>query len=62
MMCEVLFKAIMAEQFLHYFDDFAIGTNALTEVTLRLDRDLGMELLAKNFDEGDSSVKACYRW
>jgi pyruvate,water dikinase len=53
----VLFKAIMAEQFLHYFDGFAIGTNDLTQVTLRLERDAGMELLAKDFDEGDSSVK-----
>ena len=58
MMCEVPSNAILADQFLQYFDGFSIGSNDLTQLTLGLDRDSGMELLAKDFDERDPAVKA----
>jgi len=57
MMCEVPSNAILAEQFLQHFDGFSIGSNDLTQLTLGLDRDSGMELLAKDFDERDPAVK-----
>ena len=56
MMCEVPSNAILAEQFLEYFDGFSIGSNDLTQLTLGLDRDSGMELLARDFDERDPAV------
>lgn len=58
MMCEVPSNAILAEQFLEYFDGFSIGSNDLTQLTLGLDRDSGMELLAADFDERDEAVRA----
>ena len=58
MMCEVPSNAILADEFLEYFDGFSIGSNDLTQLTLGLDRDSGMELLAKDFDERDPAVKA----
>ena len=58
MMCEVPSNAILAEQFLDYFDGFSIGSNDLTQLTLGLDRDSGMELLAADFDERDPAVQA----
>jgi len=58
MMCEVPSNAILAEQFLEYFDGFSIGSNDLTQLTLGLDRDSGMELLAADFDERDPAVEA----
>ncbi|HZW14346.1 MAG TPA: phosphoenolpyruvate synthase [Noviherbaspirillum sp.] len=58
MMCEVPSNAILAEQFLEYFDGFSIGSNDLTQLTLGLDRDSGMELLAADFDERDAAVRA----
>ena len=58
MMCEVPSNAILAEQFLEYFDGFSIGSNDLTQLTLGLDRDSGMELLAADFDERDPAVRA----
>lgn len=58
MMCEVPSNAILAEEFLEYFDGFSIGSNDLTQLTLGLDRDSGMELLAADFDERDPAVKA----
>ncbi|MDR0457481.1 MAG: phosphoenolpyruvate synthase [Burkholderiaceae bacterium] len=58
MMCEVPSNAILAEQFLQYFDGFSIGSNDLTQLTLGLDRDSGMELLTADFDERDPAVKA----
>ncbi|MBC3870349.1 phosphoenolpyruvate synthase [Undibacterium oligocarboniphilum] len=58
MMCEVPSNAILAEEFLQYFDGFSIGSNDLTQLTLGLDRDSGMELLAADFDERDLAVKA----
>jgi pyruvate,water dikinase len=56
MMCEIPSNAILAEQFLEYFDGFSIGSNDLTQLTLGLDRDSGMELLAIDFDERDPAV------
>lgn len=58
MMCEVPSNAILADQFLEYFDGMSIGSNDLTQLTLGLDRDSGMELLARDFDERDPAVKA----
>jgi pyruvate,water dikinase len=58
MMCEVPSNAILAEQFLEFFDGFSIGSNDLTQLTLGLDRDSGMELLAVDFDERDPAVRA----
>ena len=58
MMCEVPSNAVLAEQFLEYFDGFSIGSNDLTQLTLGLDRDSGLEILAKDFDERDPAVKA----
>jgi pyruvate,water dikinase len=58
MMCEVPSNAILAEEFLKYFDGFSIGSNDLTQLTLGLDRDSGLELLAADFDERDPAVKA----
>ncbi|WP_371861733.1 phosphoenolpyruvate synthase [Pseudoduganella albidiflava] len=58
MMCEVPSNAVLADQFLEYFDGFSIGSNDLTQLTLGLDRDSGMELLAADFDERDPAVKA----
>ncbi|AKZ27990.1 phosphoenolpyruvate synthase [Ralstonia solanacearum] len=57
MMCEVPSNAILAKEFLEYFDGFSIGSNDLTQLTLGLDRDSGMELLARDFDERDPAVK-----
>ncbi|MTV54331.1 phosphoenolpyruvate synthase [Pseudoduganella buxea] len=58
MMCEIPSNAVLADQFLEYFDGFSIGSNDLTQLTLGLDRDSGMELLAADFDERDPAVKA----
>ena len=58
MMCEVPSNAILAEQFLEYFDGMSIGSNDLTQLTLGLDRDSGLEQLAGDFDERDPAVKA----
>jgi pyruvate,water dikinase len=59
MMCEVPSNAVLAEQFLEYFDGFSIGSNDLTQLTLGLDRDSG--LVADAFDERDPAVKAMLR-
>ncbi|MVW79934.1 phosphoenolpyruvate synthase [Bordetella sp. 02P26C-1] len=61
MMCEVPSNAILAEQFLEHFDGFSIGSNDMTQLTLGLDRDSGMELLAADFDERDDAVKFMLR-
>lgn len=58
MMCEVPSNAILANDFLKFFDGFSIGSNDLTQLTLGLDRDSGLELLAADFDERDPAVKA----
>ena len=61
MMCEVPSNAVLADEFLEYFDGFSIGSNDLTQLTLGLDRDSGLEILAKDFDERDPAVKALLR-
>lgn len=61
MMCEVPSNAILADEFLLYFDGFSIGSNDMTQLTLGLDRDSGMELLAADFDERDEAVKFMLR-
>ena len=58
MMCEVPSNAVLAERFLEHFDGFSIGSNDLTQLTLGLDRDSGLELLAADFDERDPAVTA----
>ncbi len=58
MMCEVPSNAVLADEFLQYFDGFSIGSNDLTQLTLGLDRDSGLELLAQDFDERDPAVQA----
>ncbi|MBT3826579.1 MAG: phosphoenolpyruvate synthase [Nitrosomonadales bacterium] len=54
MMCEVPSNAILAKDFLNYFDGFSIGSNDLTQLTLGTDRDSG--ILADGFDERDPAV------
>ncbi|MDA7700542.1 phosphoenolpyruvate synthase [Methylophilaceae bacterium] len=54
MMCEVPSNAIIADDFLEYFDGFSIGSNDLTQLTLGTDRDSG--ILAHGFDERDPAV------
>ena len=56
MMCEVPTNAILAERYLEFFDGFSIGSNDLTQLTLGLDRDSGLDLLAADFDERDPAV------
>ena len=56
MMCELPSNALLADDFLQYFDGFSIGSNDLTQLTLGLDRDSG--LVAEGFDERDPAVKA----
>ena len=56
MMCELPTNALLANEFLEYFDGFSIGSNDLTQLTLGLDRDSG--LVAQQFDERDPAVKA----
>ena len=58
MMCEVPSNAVLADEFLQYFDGFSIGSNDLTQLTLGLDRDSGLDLLAADFDERDPAVQA----
>ena len=59
MMCEIPSNALLAEQFLEYFDGFSIGSNDLTQLTLGLDRD--SSLVAESFDERDPAVKSLLR-
>ncbi len=56
MMCEIPSNALLAEQFLEYFDGFSIGSNDLTQLTLGIDRDSGV--IAGAFDERNPAVKA----
>ena len=58
MMCEIPSNALLANEFLEYFDGFSIGSNDLTQLTLGLDRDSGLEVLAADFDERDPAVTA----
>jgi pyruvate,water dikinase len=56
MMCELPTNALLAEQYLEYFDGMSIGSNDMTQLTLGLDRDSA--IVAKLFDERDEAVKA----
>jgi pyruvate,water dikinase len=56
MMCELPTNALLAEQYLEYFDGMSIGSNDMTQLTLGLDRDSA--IIAKLFDERDEAVKA----
>ncbi len=56
MMCEIPSNALLAEQFLEYFDGFSIGSNDMTQLTLGLDRDSGV--VSALFDERNEAVKA----
>lgn len=56
MMCEIPSNAILADEFLQYFDGFSIGSNDLTQLTLGIDRDSA--LVATDFDERDPAVQA----
>ena len=56
MMCEIPSNALLADQFLEYFDGFSIGSNDMTQLALGLDRDSG--LVAATFDERNDAVKA----
>ena len=55
MMCEIPSNALIAEQFLKFFDGYSIGSNDLTQLTLGLDRD--SSLVASLFDERNDAVK-----
>ncbi|WP_106479047.1 phosphoenolpyruvate synthase [Phytohalomonas tamaricis] len=55
MMCELPSNALLADQFLEYFDGFSIGSNDMTQLTLGLDRDSGT--VSSMFDERDPAVK-----
>ena len=55
MMCEIPSNALLAEEFLEYFDGFSIGSNDMTQLSLGLDRD--SELIAHLFDERNPAVK-----
>lgn len=56
MMCEIPSNALLADQFLEYFDGFSIGSNDMTQLTLGLDRDSGV--VSELFDERNEAVKA----
>ncbi|WP_153717494.1 phosphoenolpyruvate synthase [Eikenella corrodens] len=56
MMCELPTNAILAEQYLKYFDGFSIGSNDMTQLTIGVDRDSGGPI-AGTFDERDPAVK-----
>ena len=55
MMCELPTNALLADDYLEYFDGMSIGSNDMTQLVLGLDRDSGT--VAKNFDERDPAVK-----
>ncbi len=56
MMCELPSNAVLADEFLEFFDGMSIGSNDMTQLTLGVDRDSG--IVAKLFDERDPAVKA----
>ena len=60
MMCEIPSNALLADQFLEYFDGMSIGSNDLTQLTLGLDRDSA--IVASIFDERDEAVKTLIAW
>ncbi|WP_038329215.1 phosphoenolpyruvate synthase [Kingella kingae] len=59
MMCEVPSNALLAEQFLKYFDGFSIGSNDMTQLTLGVDSDSGGPI-ASTFDERNAAVKVMF--
>ncbi|EGR1343425.1 phosphoenolpyruvate synthase [Vibrio parahaemolyticus] len=59
MMCELPSNAVLADEFLKYFDGFSIGSNDMTQLTLGLDRDSGD--VAHLFDERNAAVKIMLR-
>ena len=59
MMCELPTNAVLAEQFLKYFDGFSIGSHDMTQLTLGVDRDSGGPI-ASTFDERDPAVKVMF--
>jgi pyruvate,water dikinase len=56
MMSELPTNALLADQYLEYFDGMSIGSNDMTQLVLGLDRDSA--LVADLFDERDDAVKA----
>ena len=56
MMCEIPTNALLADQYLDYFDGMSIGSNDMTQLTIGVDRDSA--LIAEIFDERDDAVKA----
>lgn len=56
MMCELPTNALLADQYLEFFDGFSIGSNDMTQLVLGVDRDSGV--MSKQFDERDPAVKA----
>ena len=56
MMSELPTNALLADQYLDYFDGMSIGSNDMTQLVLGLDRDSA--LVADVFDERDDAVKA----
>ncbi|NNS06020.1 phosphoenolpyruvate synthase [Erwinia sp. JH02] len=56
MMCEIPSNALLADEFLQYFDGFSIGSNDMTQLALGLDRDSGV--VSELFDERNDAVKA----
>ncbi|WP_168395241.1 phosphoenolpyruvate synthase [Erwinia amylovora] len=56
MMCEIPSNALLADQFLQFFDGFSIGSNDMTQLALGLDRDSGV--VSELFDERNDAVKA----
>ena len=61
MMCEVPSNAMLADEFLEYFDGFSIGSNDLTQLTLGLDRDSGIALLAPSSTSATMRSRRCSR-
>jgi len=55
MMSELPTNALLADEYLDYFDGMSIGSNDMTQLTLGLDRDSA--LVADVFDERDEAVK-----
>jgi pyruvate, water dikinase len=55
MMCELPTNALLADEYLEYFDGMSIGSNDMTQLTLGIDRDSAT--VARYFDERDAAVR-----
>jgi pyruvate,water dikinase len=55
MMCELPTNALLADDYLQFFDGMSIGSNDMTQLTLGLDRDSAV--VARLFDERDAAVR-----